>query len=83
MISCPIASPDFSPADLPPSPVKIPKLARSLHEAYMKLTTSIRQPKLYVNFISIPRPAFFGPKTASGPRRYLASIELMDAAEDG
>jgi hypothetical protein len=35
----------------------------------MKLTTSMRLPKFYVNFISVPRPAFFGPKTASGPRR--------------
>jgi hypothetical protein len=49
----------------------------------MKLITSIRLPKFYVNFISVPRPAFFGPKTGSGPRRYLASIELIDAAENG
>jgi len=34
-----------------------------------QLTTSIRPPKFYVNFISVPRPAFFAPKTASGPRR--------------
>src|SRR5262249_46892084 len=40
------------------------------------LTTSMRPPKCYVNFLSVLRLRLFGPKTASGPRRWASSAEM-------